>query len=273
LEPTVELVVWPTQTGTVVGSPSYDAAAYSTITAAAASFYPSMVGRSFTFDTSEVEYTIYSYTSATEIVVVGDASGEAAADTFTVTATGDYRMPDDFASINGLFYIIDQNIPRRKINRYNVGQILEKRTFFNEYSYTPDMFAIAPEPMTGASGQRQKVMLYPTPNTTITLTYTYSILPDALTASLPYPRGTEVYSEAIRYAALAEVEKRIGSARGFKEDYQRELLNAIARDELDSMPDSLGYNGDPGVYKNGYPRGQYYDRTVGASITYNGQPV
>jgi hypothetical protein len=274
LEPLAQLIVWPTTTGTTVGAPSYSDPS-STITATAAAFYPSMVGKSFTFDTSSTSYTIVSVTSTTVLKVTGDASGEAAADTYTITADGDYRLPDDFGSINGDFLILESGYIRRRARRTNIATILQNRTVYVDWAEIPDIFAIVPEAMTGTTGQRQNVAFYPIPNAVITYTYNYSVLPDALTASAPYPKGVELYSEAIRYASLAEVEKRVGLDRGFKGEYANLLNRAILQDQLVSLPDSLGYNHDPRTARNG--RGEnrgFYDRTVGAlPLYYNGNQV
>ena len=276
LEPLSELIVWPTTTGTVSGSPSY-ADPDSTITATASKFYPSMEGKSFTFDTSGTSYTISDYVSATQIKVTGDASGEAADDTFTITADGNYRLPDDFGSINGDFFILQDGYVRDRARNTNIATVLGNRSGFVNYAYTPSIFAIIPEAMDGTTGQRQQVAFYPIPNAVITFTYAYTILPDALTASAPYPKGVQVYSEAIRYAALAEVEKRTGIDRGFRQEYQSLLARAILQDQMTSLPDTLGCNDDPRTTFNGRnngSRGGMYNRTTGAlPLYYNGTQI
>jgi hypothetical protein len=270
LEPLAEIIVWPTTTGTTVGAPVYSDPS-STITATVAAFYPSMIGKNFTFDTSGVNYVILSVTSTTVMVVTGDASGEAAADTYTITADGNYRLPDDFGSISGDFLILESGYIRRRVTRTNIAIILQNRTVYVDYAFIPDKFAIIPEAMTGTTGQRQNVAMYPTPNAVITFTYVYSILPDALTATKPYPKGSEVYSEAIRYGCLAEVEKRNGIDRGYRGEYERLLANAVKMDLLMAMPDTLGYNADPSTRNNGRNGGDCYDRTIGAlPVYYNG---
>jgi len=266
LRPITSMVIWGTVTGTVSGLPSYDASTYSTITATSASFYPSMVGKSFVFDTSGTSYTVASYTSSTVIVVTGDASGETSDDTFTMTADGDYQLPDDFGSILDDFYLINATNVVRKVTRRGSSQILHLRAEKVDDTGTPQVYGIAPLSMDGTAGQRQKVMFFPKPDAAETLTYQYSVLPNTLTTSNPYPKGTEVFSETIRYAALAEVERRIGKKRGYEEQYLQYLAISVQQDALAAMPDNLGYNRDDSV------RGTEgsYDRTYGATITRNG---
>jgi len=269
LEPVTTLVVWPETTGTTSGAPSYDGSTYSTITATANKFYPSMVDGSFVFDTSENSYTVAEYVSATQIKVLGDASGEDSGDTFTMTPTGEYRLPDDFGGMVGSFFIIDQDTYPLEVRRVGIGQIHRMRAE-NTYTDTPKYFAIASVAMTGAAGQRQQALMYPTPDAITTLTYRYSVLPDALTASLDYPRGIEAHSETVRLACLAEAEVEADGAAGTYEiKFQRALRASIGRDRRDHMPDNLGKNKDDSPWLTTYT----YDRTLGATITRNGTPL
>jgi hypothetical protein len=79
--------------GTVNGTPVKDNGT-STITGAAGTlFQPDHVGQTFTFGTSPYNaYTIASFISLTQITVTGDASGEYANDTFTITGKPEVRM-------------------------------------------------------------------------------------------------------------------------------------------------------------------------------------
>jgi hypothetical protein len=119
------LTGWVTNTETAVGAPSYSAPS-STVTVDTAMFYPSMVGQVLTFGTSETTWTIDGYTSSTVVTVTGDASGEAAAQEITVTATGFQRLPDDFS-----------------------GQMIDEKMYFS-----PDAQgeAIIERPVQGAAG-------------------------------------------------------------------------------------------------------------------------
>lgn len=269
LEPLAEITVWPTVTATMSGVPVYDASKYSTITVTADSFFPTMVGKEITFTDSGNSYTISSYSTTKVIVVLGDASGELSGDTVTITANGDYRLPDDFGGVKGSFHILGNTTVIINVEKVGVGIILNKRANLTTYDYTPQYFAIKPVAIDGSSGQRHDLMLYPTPNETLVMQYQYSILPNVLDSTYPYPKGAEQFSEAITYACLAEVERRQRIDRGFREEYERLVAIAIQRDRLDALPDNLGYNGDVSI--NGKRR--YYDRTVGADITFNGTPI
>lgn len=269
LEPIDTIALWPTTTGTVSGSGAYDGSTYTTITATESKFYATMVGKSFSFDTSSTEYTIASYVSATQIKVTGDASAEASDDTFTITADGDYRLPDDFGGIIGDMFYSNTNTYRRYLRRYGIAQINYQRSVQQDYTAPPEMYAIAPLTTDGTVGQRHEVSVWPTPYEVVTLTYQYSILPDKLTSSYPYPKGSEQFSESIRYACLAEVERRHGLQRGYEQMYQDMSNAAVQRDQLDNMPATLGYNGDSSVNGSQF----FHDRTVGRTITRNGVQI
>jgi hypothetical protein len=97
----------PTQTadGTTSGSPSKDNGT-TTVTATAAVFNADMVGHSLVFDVSGLSYPIVSYTSATVVVVTGDASGETDAD-FTVDGGDPMDDPNLFLISN----VTEANLP------------------------------------------------------------------------------------------------------------------------------------------------------------------
>jgi hypothetical protein len=243
LSPVTSLVIWSSITGTVSGSPSYDASAYSTVTATADKFYPTCVGQSFVFDTSGTSYEIWEYVSATQVKVVGDASGEAADDTFTITGDGDLALPDDFSDIVDDFYVISDSNVVTSLVRRGIGYINNQRAI-TQYSAMPRYFAIAPRAFDGTRGQRYKAMFYPKPDALKTLTYRYRILPDALTAAAPYPRGVEAHSETLRLACLAAVDERNHVDNGFEARFRDALEASIRRDRIMSMPMKLGYNGN-----------------------------
>lgn len=266
LEPNTEIVVWGTTTGTIAGAPVYDGDALSTVTVATQIFYPSMLGASMAFDTSGNSYEIDSYVSATVVRVLGDASAETG--DITITPTGDYSLPDDYGGIVGDFHIIGQDQTFIRVRRRGVGQIQNLRANYI-YNSTPTQYAIVPRVMTGARGQRQAVMMYPTPDKLYTLTYRYSILPDTLSTSFPYPRGIEAHSQTLRAACLAEVEMDKGGGVGYEEKFLSLLVASINRDRRDNMPDNIGQNRDRSTFNTEF----YYDRTLGATITRNGVDI
>ena len=236
LKPISTLTLWPTTTGTTSGAPSA-AAGSSTVTATAAKFYASMVGRSFTFDTSETSYTINGYTSTTVISVSGDASGEAAGDTFTITADGWYGLPDTF------------------------GGIVDPPTYVYDGSGTPDLVEITPAEMdeeirdsttagtpekwclsardagTSTTGQTWDMRFHQIPTAVRVVRYRYRELQAGLTDAATYTPGGQDHCDTVLAAGLAEAERSKNIFNGPEEQkYQISILTSIAIDSQSYGP-------------------------------------
>jgi hypothetical protein len=267
LSPKATITVWPTTTGTVSGSPVYDGSTSSTITVTTAAFYSNMVGKTFKFDTSTTEYTITGYTSTTVLTVSGDASGETASDTYTITADGNYDLPDDFGGMaDQRMYFIQQRTNPSFIEATSRGQILQWRGDIDRTS-TADFWAVEYKTTDGTEGQRWQLMLYPTPNAVKTVEYRYNILPDVITSSAPYTLGTAKFGETLRLACLAKVDQHRHVDNGYMGDFMRMLRSSVQQDKIDSTPPNMGYNSE--TTRDYY----YFDRTVGVSFTRNGVPL
>lgn len=262
LRPWADLIVWSEVTGTVDGSPVYVTS--STITATTASFHPSMIGHSFVFDASEIGYTVTGYTSSTVIVVEGDASGEDADDTFTITPTGAYRLPDDFGSLHGDIMYDEGNGPA-KIGVSSSSLIRNRLSASDSSSGKPTMAAVEPVVTDGTVGQRFDLWLYPVPDTEYTLKYRYTILPDALTTDKLYPYGAQQHSASILESCLAMAERYIDDQQGLHAaSYERSLQVSIGLDRQATTPEWFGtMNVDPA----GGPRVR---RSRSQTVTYNG---
>lgn len=267
LEPVTTLVAFGDASGTVSGQPVY-ASPSSTVTITTSEFYPGMIGQSLVFDTSGNSYEIISYTSATVVVVSGDASGETSDDTFTITADGDCSLPDDFGSISSDLFCSDSStMSRKRVERRGVSDILRMRAESDDLTGEPDYFALAPKTHTGAAGQRQKLMFYPIPDTDYTLSYKYQILRNKIDSTYAYPAGTEAHSETILAAMLAECSKYIRDDNGEEARFKELLFSSIRQDQMLDAPSSLGYNGNNSGY---LPRRHSGDNPT---ITYNGSPI
>lgn len=269
LHPVTTIQLWPTTTGAITGVPSYSDPA-STITLATGTAYPLMVGKSFVFGTSGNSYTIASYVSASQITVTGDASAEASGDTYTITADGDYTLPDDFGNIVGNMYMMESDTINYQISQRNVADILARRAA-DAQEDSPLLVAIAPKSMTGATtGQRQQAMFFPTPDAAYEVTYRYSILPSAITETYTFPRGIEAHTETLRFAVLAACDRFRRTDSGYEMDFMRALRTSVMLDRMADSPDNMGYNGDQSVAREQMP---IILRNSLATVTYNGIEV
>ncbi len=248
LEPTATLDVWAS---IVVGTDTVTGGAYASgstpITASAASFYPSMIGAEIVI-TGVDTFTIDGYTSSTVISVTGDAS-TASADTFSIATTGLYRLPDDFVCMIGSF-----SYPRNSSTLATDIPLVSEaivRDLHQNVSATGRITNIATRPVksTGASGQRWETYVYPIPDTLYSLPYKYSMMPDAMTSSIPYPPGGAILGDLYIQACYAVFEKR--HLRGENEEqitFASMLEAAIAMDERNSTPETLGHMSGDSAY-------------------------
>ena len=246
LHPVTTLSIGST-TGTVSGTPTYDGSAYSTVTLTAAGFPARMddSGNSttITFDTSGTSYTIYSYTSTTEVDVVGDASGETADDGVTISAQYMYDLPDDFGGIEGGFTYNTTNL-YNTIKIVSEKQIRDLRQGVSTTGY-PKYAAIRPKAVDMTDGQRFEVMFYPDPDSSYTLSYAYTPMVDNIASGTPYPLGGMVHSETILASCLSVAEERLDDERGERYiDFMERLRASIDYDVRAFTPETLGYNGD-----------------------------
>ena len=58
--------------------------------------------------------------------------------------------------------------------------------------------------------------LWPTPDSTYTLSYRYKALVAKLTSAAPYPLGGQAHAQTIEAACLAIAEERLNDERGIK---------------------------------------------------------
>lgn len=252
LRPVLDFVAWPTVTGTVVGQPSY-ASPVSTVDVTAAGFYASMVGHNFTFDTNDIDYQIAGYATTKQITITGDASGETSDDAFTITADGDYLLPDDFGAIEGPI-TFGPNEAYHSIPVVGEVQIRRERQYGGIDAGTPQMAAIQPNEY-GTTGQRFALLLWPTPNSEYNLTFRYNALASKLSGPDSYPLGGMVHTQTILASCLACAEHTMDDNQGIQKARFMELLTvSIAHDGKAVRAETLGYSRDAGSL--GHCRGE-----------------
>lgn len=219
LRPHASFTLWATVTGTVSGSPSY-ASPVSTITATAAKFFQSMEGRTFTFDTSGTEYTVAEYVSTTEIKVTGDASGETADDTFTMTADGYYRMPHNFTgAMDRPTSSTDSGVS--SLLSTTPGTIRDLYAVGSSGTAEPSEYALEPATFVAADGDRWDMLVWPIPSSTRTWHTRFILTPDDMSADAAHPMGGRLHGHTIRMACYAQIEIEKGQSDGpFERKYR-----------------------------------------------------
>jgi len=263
LDQAATMTGWATATQTAVGAPSY-AAPSSTVTVDAAMFYPSMVGATLTFGTSDTEWTIDGYTSSTVVTVSGDASGEAAGQEITVTADGMQRMPDNFSGEvigNRIFYPPDGL--GEAIQQAPPETIQNLRAACDQARQYSRIFAILAVQDGGL--QRWDIDFFPTWSTDTTLHYRHRVDEAKLTSDATasdYPMGGAKFSSALLEAAYMQIELDAGVKGPASEQFERALAEAVRRDAA-GRPRMLGY-----AYDGSEPE-QRQRHEITGSVTYS----
>lgn len=167
----------------------------------------------------------------------------------TVANQGDYDLPDDFGGIDGsITYDRDETfgtfdiriVPEQKIRslRQSEDSNLEAVGY-------PELAAIVPQPTNGTEAQRFTLMLWPIPQQSFDLTYTYESNPLLITGDAPYPAGGQPLSEAILAAVLAAAESYFDGEKGVRwAEFVIRLKAAVHYDRKARGPQFLGMFGD-----------------------------
>ena len=234
------LNAWPNLAGTVSGSPTYDAdTGLSTVTVTAAKFVDSVTSHNLKFGTSGTSYAIKTFVSTTQVKVTGDASGEAAGQAYTVTANGNYDLPDAFGSLDGPITFQPGDL-YTDLLIVGEGEIRRRRVV-DTTATIPVYAAIRPKSSDGSTGQRFELLIWPTPDASYTLDYAYYLNPDDLTDANPYPLGGNAYGECLLASCLAVAEQKSHDAVAQHTMRFKELLAAaIARDKSSQRPNVYG---------------------------------
>lgn len=262
LKPLATLVVWagldPVATTTCTG---VVASGNTTLTATAGVFFPSMIGHAISITGITGTWTILSYTSSTVVVVEGEVPTPDTPRTFFMAADGNYTLPDDFGSFDSVLTLDTPELGG--VIPITGESIIRQRRQQSTAVGRPTLGAIVfrSNPSSTTQGQRQQLMLYPTPETNYTISYRYRVIPDALTALNKYPYGGAQHAEALIASCLAAAERRVNDAAGVKYDDWMTRLRAAVSLDRQSGPSTFGYNGD----------GDGYVAQPPMTVLYNGQ--
>jgi len=206
---TATVTLWPTtQTGAVTAGGEGN----KTLTVAVDTFYASMVGRTIVADTSGNSYTIVGYTDAKTITVTADASADDG-DTFTITTTGIYVLPDDFAATLDDPVVMD-NISQPRLKRRPEEWIRERIYRSSEMPGWPRYYDVIPREFVAATGQRWDLLVWPYPSGLYPSLVKYRFEADAMSNDTDYPLGGGQHSLTIVEAGLTIWEHHKGDMDG-----------------------------------------------------------
>ena len=125
-----------------------------------------------------------SVTSATVIVVSGNASSEDSGDTFTINSEGIFQCPDDFGGMDGdMRFDEDDETSSSRVRHIHEGQLRRMRAE-TDSSARPKYVAVEPKAPTSTGVHRLQWVFFAVPNDDYTLTYKKVILSDAFDATI-----------------------------------------------------------------------------------------
>lgn len=267
--PWTTFIVWPTVPASAVTAAGVFGTV-TTITATAASFYPSMVGREIVVTTVGT-FPIASYVSATVITIA--SNNPFSAKTFSVAATGDYRLPSTFGGLDGPI-TFDGVFGFRPIDVVGEDRVRIARQGAAATG-VPEEGAVLAVAFTGLTEQLWDLALYPTPGALYTLKFPYHLLPNALSTTEIYPPGGPPYAELVIESCMAAAEKRFaGLGNEHQVEFER-LINVAIQYDLDAVgPEKIGYNSCPSSGRwNDRQSTRHGHATPEALIRYNGYPA
>ena len=186
-----------------------------------------------------------------------------------VAADNDYDLPDDFGfMITPFTFNQAQYFGNQGIQLVGEGVFRQRQQLEFDYTGPPFLACITPKTTNGTNGQRFEVRFHPKPDTSYTLSYRYSILPDVLASAVVFPYGGAAYGQLFLQACLAEAEQRYNDSASTNHQarFQSMLAAAIERDRKTGHPSNLGYNGDGSNLDMGF-------RHLPYNLTINGNPV
>lgn len=238
MSPTATVYLWPTYEAASTRLLSTNGTAVTAGTGT--TFYSTMVGKTITI--TAVDYVVASYTSATSITLATSAGVQNNVQ-WSMTANGDYRMPDDFGGIR------DRRITTGANSLFTADYVNEElirqaRAMSPNLTGYPTNFSITPVRTTGTTAQRFDMMVVPTPSQLTTLAVPYTYLPDALTSTLIYHAGGMPYSNAFRLACMAAAESIVDDTAGLREQEFQAALGVAAAYDMRHRPRVIGQSQD-----------------------------
>lgn len=215
-----------------------------------------------------VGYSVASRSSSS-VIVLDDSTAAVSSGTTYSLQRYEYTLPDAFGGfIDPFLSFVAANNQCYVVQITSVSEILRYRQFEPwSVGIQPVYAAVVPKSSDGTDGQRQQLLLFPTPTEAGTLDGVYYAIPNATTDAAPYPLGGEVHAETYLAAIMAAAELEKNKQAGpLKLQFMERLAASIAHDKRIG-PKFLGYNGDrsDGACPVPFIRAQ--------TCTYNGVPL
>jgi hypothetical protein len=199
-------------------------------------------------------------------ITLDESPGDATGLTFRVERDpANYDLPDLCHQVIGnLNYAPDDF--RAPVIVISVEALLQMRARNDRVDY-PSYAAIRSLSSARTTGQRQEILFWPRPNTSVTFYYAFEAYSGVLSSSYPYPLGGMYLAELYIESCLAVAEQRINNEAGLhSQAYQALLIDAVERDRKRGAK-FYGRMGQPKKVYREFRRG---DTGGTYPLTYNG---
>lgn len=155
-----------------------------------------------------------------------------------------WDLPDDFRDLVGELSYAPNDSPSCTVREYGIGQVDSYLQQYQSLAAKPIFCAIFPKYSDGTSGQRWSIRFAPIPDQNYVLTYTSTLLPQALSAQNPWPLGGSAHGETILESCLAVAETRLNDESTTHRALFAERLKASISLDRGLRPAYLGANRD-----------------------------
>lgn len=152
------------------------------------------------------------------------------------SGTSTYDLPDDFAGIidERLAFTSSKPWALELVPMEHVLEKIQDGTGMPTGITQPLIAAIQPKSFTSSTGQRQQIIMWPTPTSSLTVTGRYCRIPDQIADDDSYyPMGGGHYSQTLLESCLAAAEAEMNDEEGVHAKKFAERLAASI--ELDRM--------------------------------------
>jgi len=186
--------------------------------------------------------------------------------TVAVTATvEDYTLDEQFGGIRGEITYDDASL-YQPVPVISEGQIMTLRARNPSSTGDPQFVAVRTKqiPSGTTTGQRHELLVWPTPDSSLTLNVPFNVQVNKLSATNTYPVGGSQHSETILASCLAVAEHSTGNTSGVERaNFMERLAASIQNDRQTMAPKTLGYGAGQGTSGGATERPSAY-------TTYNG---
>jgi len=241
MTPYTTVTLWPDVAVDALVTATGVFVAETTITASAASFYPSMEAKNLTV-TGETPFTVDGYTSPTVVTHAADVSW-VGGKTFLIASDGNFTLPSTFGGVysSPITFVAgsDLGVALEWVSPAEIRRQRENSTATG----TPYLAAV--EKM-GAS-RRWQLSVYPTPSAEVSVAFQYPVYFAALTAATDLHPAGLAHDDCILAACLAAGE-RDGEEllENRMEYYLKVALPNGKKIDARTAPRTVGYCGNPG---------------------------